>query len=172
MKIDENTVKNIIALLFLVLLFIFSFTWIVFDFQKSLSSIKDSWAIVASVFGGFATLTAAYIAYSLYDDWKKPHNLNIESEHKKEVLRVIRKIIPLEYKYDRLISNHFIYHDQPDRTIPINITNEDLNELTSYINELLGLLEELFFITQDKNITDLKNHYYHYAQLYTYILSR
>lgn len=172
MKIDESTLKNIMALMFLALLFIFAFTWIVFDFQKSSSSIKDSLTIVASVFGGFSTLIAAYIAYSLYDDWKKPHNLNIESEHKKEVLRVIRKITPLEYKYDRLISNHFIYHDQSDRTTPIDITNDDLSELTSYINELLGLLDELFFITHDKNITDLKNHYYNYAQLYPYILSR
>jgi hypothetical protein len=172
MKIDENSLKNIISLLFMALLFIFAFTWIVFDFQESASSIKDSWAIVASVFGGFSTLTAAYVAYSLYDDWKKPHNLNIENEHKQEILKIIRKITPLEYKYDRLVSNYYHYHNQPDRIMPIDIKNKDLDELTSYINELLGLLEELFFITQDKKITDLKNHYYHYAQLYNYILSR
>lgn len=172
MKLEKNLISNVMALSFLSLLFIFSFTWVVFDFNESSNAIKDSWSIVGSVFGGISTLAAAYIAYSLYDDWRKPHNLSIETEHKKEILKVIRKILPLEYQYNRLISDHFIYHDQPNRTMPINITNNNLSELSSYINELLSLLDELFFITQDKNITNLKNHYYNYAQLYTYILAR
>lgn len=172
MKLEKKLISNVMALSFLSLLFIFSFTWIVFDFNDSSNAIKDSWSIVGSVFGGISTLAASYIAYSLYDDWRKPYNISIETEYKKEILKTIRKILPLEYRYNRLISDHFNYHDQPDRTMPITITNDNLSELTSYINELLSLLDELFFITKDKNITNLKNHYYNYAQLYTYILAR
>ncbi|MGQ1614651.1 hypothetical protein ACT41Q_13355 [Acinetobacter baumannii] len=171
MKIN-NLIGNIIAITFISLLFVFALTWIIFDFNDSSSALKDTWSIVSSIFGGITTLAAAYIAYSVYDDWVKPHNLNIETEHKKEILKVMRKIIPIENKYYQLISNHFIYHDRPDWTMPIELNQNELKELTNNINELLGLLDELYFITKDNNIENLKLHYLNYAQLYHYILSR
>ena len=171
MKIN-NLIGNIAAISFVSLLFVFALTWIIFDFNGSSSSLKDTWSIVGSIFGGITTLAAAYIAYYLYDDWRKPHNLSIETEHKKEILKIIRKIIPIEHKYDRLISNHFIYRDQPDRTIPIELNQHELNEFVNNINELLGLLNELYFITKDENINNFTSKYFNYAQLYHFILSR
>jgi len=168
----KNIVSNTLACCFLLLLFLLAFTWILFDFNGSSESLKDSLSIVSSTFGGITTLAAAYIAYGLYDDWRTPHNFNIETEHRKEILKVIRKILPLEYKYNRLISNHFTYPENPEMTMPINISRDDLSELAGYINELLGLLDELFFITKNERITKIKDQYYNYAQLYTYILER
>lgn len=150
----------------------FAFTWIIFDFNGSSSSLKDTWSIIGSIFGGVTTLIAAYIAYSLYDDWRQPHNLTIETEHKKEILKFIRKIKPIENKYYQLISNHFIYHDQPIRTIPIKLDRNELDTFFNNINELLGLLDELYFITEDKNIKNLTSYYLNYAQLYTLILGK
>ncbi|QDJ92665.1 hypothetical protein [Acinetobacter haemolyticus] len=167
-----NLIGNIIAISFLSLLFVFALTWIIFHFNDSSSALKDTWSIIGSIFGGVTTLAAAYIAYILYEDWRKPHNLTIETEHKKEILRVIRKIIPLEDKYYRLISNHFLYQSQPERTMPIELNQNELTELINNINELLGLLDELFFITNDKNLENLKSHYLNYAQLYYYILKK
>jgi hypothetical protein len=166
----KNIVSNTLTGCFLLLLFFLEFTWIIFDFNGSSESLKDSWSIVSSIFSGITTLAAAYIAYGLYDDWRTPHNVSIETEHKKEILKVIRKILPLEYQYNRLISNHFVYHDNPEMTIPIDLKDEEITELASSINELLGLLEELYFITKDQKINNLKDYYYNYAQLYTYIL--
>lgn len=171
MNIKESVLTSI-SICFIVLFFLLGFTWIAFDFQNSSSSLKDTWTIVSSLFSGIATLSAAYIAYNLYIDWRKPHNFTIETDHKKEILKVIRKIIPLENQFYRLLSNHFIYPDQPYRTIPINVQEEELKELTTYVNELLGLLDELFFITKDENITNLLNWYMNYAQLYVYILKK
>ncbi|MGQ1242854.1 hypothetical protein ACT4VI_05255 [Acinetobacter baumannii] len=168
----NNLVENIAAISFVSLLFVFALTWIIFDFNGSSSSLKDSLSIVGSVFGGITTLAAAYVAYYLYDDWKNPHNLSIETEHKKEILKVIRKIIPIENKYYSLISNHFIYSDNPEWTMPIELNQNELSEFNNNINELLGLLDELYFITNDKNIDNLKLHYLNYAQLYNFILSR
>lgn len=173
----ENTeikklISNILAISFISLIFIFVLTWIIFDFEKSPNSLKDTWAIVSSIFGGVSTLVAAYIACYLYVDWRNPHNSNIETEHKKEILKIARKIAPLEQKYNNLISNHFIYHDQPNRTIPIEINQEELKEFISNINELLSLMEELVFISGDQKIKFLNNHYLHYAQLYPYILNK
>lgn len=171
MKIN-NLIENIIAISFVSLLFVFALTWIIFDFNNSPSALKDTWSVVGSIFGGVTTLAAAYIAYSLYDDWVKPHNLSIETEHKKEILKIIRKIIPLEQKYNRLISNHLLYPNQPDRTIPIELNQTELTEFINNINELLGLLNELYFITKDKNITNITNQFFNYAQLYGFILSK
>lgn len=168
----KNIVSNTLAICFLLLLFLLTFTWIIFDFNGSSESLKESWSVVSSLFGGITTLAAAYIAYGLYDDWRTPHNFNIETEHKKEILKVIRKILPLEYKYNRLISNHFVYPNNPEMTMPIDISKDDLTELTGYLNELLGLLDELFFITKNERVIQIKDQYYNYAQLYTYILGR
>ncbi|WP_151789815.1 hypothetical protein [Acinetobacter nosocomialis] len=168
----KDLIGNVVAVSFVSLLFIFALTWIIFDFNGSSSSLKDTWSIVGSVFGGITTLAAAYIAYSLYDDWVKPHNLNIETEHKKDILKIIRKISPLEHKYDGLISKYLLYPDQPDRTIPIEINESDLSEFINNVNELLGLLHELYFITKDEKISNITNQYFNYAQLYGFILSK
>lgn len=80
----NNLIGNIIAISFVSLIFVFALTWIIFDFNGSSSALKDTWSIVGSIFGGVTTLAAAYVAYSLYDDWIKPHNLSIETEHKKK----------------------------------------------------------------------------------------
>ncbi|EEY78880.1 hypothetical protein HMPREF0012_01749 [Acinetobacter calcoaceticus RUH2202] len=168
----KDLIGNVVAVSFVSLLFIFALTWIIFDFNGSSSSLKDTWSIVGSVFGGITTLAAAYIAYYLYDDWSKPHNLSIETEHKKDILKIIRKILPLEHKYDGLISKYLLYPDQPDRTIPIEINESELNEFINNINELLGLLNELYFITKDENIKNLTSKYFSYAQLYHFILSK
>jgi len=168
----KDSIAKTLAITFIITLFLFAFTWIIFNFQNSSDALKDTWGIVSSLFGGISTLIAAYIAYTLYVDWRTPHDLNIETEYKKEILRVIRKLSPLEFTYDRLVSNHFLYKSNPEFTIPININNEELEKLGDYINELLGLLDELYIITRDNNIELLKKQYFHYAQLYSFILVR
>ncbi|MCA4360954.1 hypothetical protein LDX78_18010, partial [Acinetobacter baumannii] len=40
------------------------------------------------------------------------------------------------------------------------------------VNELLGLLHELYFITKDEKISNITNQYFNYAQLYGFILSK
>lgn len=170
MKEIKGIVANTIAIAFIGLLFLFVLTWIIFDFQDSSTSLKDTWTIVSSLFGGITTLIAAYIAALLYSDWKDPHNSTIETQHKKEILSVIRALAPMEEKYYRIISNHFIYHDQPNRNIPINLVKSDTDTFFSHVNNLLSLLEELYFISKDESIKNIREHYFNYAQLYSGIL--
>ncbi|AKQ30323.1 hypothetical protein [Acinetobacter baumannii] len=169
MKI-KNLIENVIAISFVSLLFVFALTWVIFNFNDSSSALKDTWSIVGSIFGGITTLAAAYIAYYLYDDWRKPHNINIETDYKKEILKVIRKIIPMENKYHSLISNYHLYPDNPERNLPIQINTNELQEFIHNVNELIGLLDELYYITKDENINNIKSHYLKYAQLYHHIL--
>lgn len=88
MDIKSKILKSL-ALCFIGLLFTFAFTWIVFDFQKSSDGLKDTWAIVASIFSGFCTLVAAYIASLLFNDWRVQHNKNIDVTLIKKALRII-----------------------------------------------------------------------------------
>lgn len=79
MKLN-NLISNIAAITFISLLFIFALTWIIFDFNDSSSALKDTWSIIGSVFGGFATLVAAYIASQLFNDWKEQHNKQVKND--------------------------------------------------------------------------------------------
>lgn len=76
----KDIFHRIVAITFLVLLFIIAFTWIIFDFQSSSSSLKDSLGITSSLFGGITTIVAAYVAIVIYDGWKIEYNKNIEKE--------------------------------------------------------------------------------------------
>ncbi|WP_180007734.1 hypothetical protein [Acinetobacter sp. YH16057] len=75
----KDSITKTITIIFISMLFLFAFTWIIFDFQGSSNSLKDTWAIVSSLFGGIATLAAAYIASLLFNDWKDEYNHRLES---------------------------------------------------------------------------------------------
>lgn len=81
----ERIVANTIAITCIALLFLFAFTWIVFDFQGSSNSLRDTWGIVSSLFGGIATLVAAYIASLLFNDWRETQTAQNRAEHAKAV---------------------------------------------------------------------------------------
>lgn len=80
MKIKDK-ILNCFAIAFISLLFLFAFTWIIFDFQSSANSLKDTWTIVSSLFGGIATLTAAYIASLLFNDWRVEKQFELNKEY-------------------------------------------------------------------------------------------
>ena len=85
MKI-KSSICRIFILSFVSLLFLFSFLWIIFDFNKSPNSLKDTWTILSSLFGGYATLIAAYVATQLFNDWRDSHNANIKNNLIEKVL--------------------------------------------------------------------------------------
>lgn len=62
--------------------------------SKTLGLLKDSLSTASSFFGGITTLTAAYIASRLFNDWKIQHNKNLEKEAIFKTLSIIE-------------SNHF-----------------------------------------------------------------
>ncbi|TNL58431.1 hypothetical protein [Acinetobacter bereziniae] len=97
MKTD-NLIQNIVAFAILVTLFLIGFTWIIFDFSKSPTSLKDSLTIVSTLFGGVATLTAAYIASKLFNDWTEQE----EYYQKKEC---INKVIEISETFNKIINS-------------------------------------------------------------------
>lgn len=85
MKIN-SLVHNTIAVCLCLLFFIVAFIWIAFHFNDSTSAFKDSLDIGASFFSAIATLAAAYIASTLFNDWREQHNKNIEAQFSKEIM--------------------------------------------------------------------------------------
>ena len=81
----KSKISTSLALCFIGLLFTFAFTWIIFDFENSPNSLKETWTIISGLFSGFATLIAAYIASLLFNDWKVQHNKQILAFEAKKI---------------------------------------------------------------------------------------
>ena len=70
MKETQRTIANALAITVVATLFFFALTFILFDFFKTGTSLKDTWETLGSFFGGITTLVAAYVAAKLFNDWK------------------------------------------------------------------------------------------------------
>lgn len=155
----KSKVSKSIAICFIGLLFTFAFTWIIFDFQKSSNSLKDTWTIITSLFSGITTLLAAYIATLLFNDWKEQHNKQILAfEAKKlhldlsEFMKVIAEFettkLNIDFNYVNLSNIHKQFHNlygaHSNITIPLldfmdlskqNIINELISDTTNQLNQ-------------------------------------
>ncbi|WP_336930326.1 hypothetical protein [Acinetobacter tandoii] len=167
----KNKVSNTFAICFLLLLFLLTFTWIIFDFNGSTESLKDSWSIVSSLFGGITTLAAAYVATLLYTDWKDPHNSNIEAQHKKQILDIVRSLEQSEEKYHWLIKAYLDGDKIAQSSIDLYLPESELQIFIQNVNNLLSLLDELYLMTKDNSIKNIKEHYFNYSKHYTAIFS-
>lgn len=94
----KDSVSNVLSISFVALLFLLAFTWIVFDFNNSSSSLKDTLSIVSSFFGGITTLIAAYIASLLFNDWKEAQRFDIAKN-------VLIELIKLKSHIDKNYQN-------------------------------------------------------------------
>ena len=71
--------------IFTLLVFGGSYYFVLSDANPSTQPLKDALSITASFFGGLATLTAAYIASRLFNDWKEqkkyevPYSLTLDA---------------------------------------------------------------------------------------------
>lgn len=150
--------------------FIFAICGILYFYWGNSTVVNDSLSTAASFFGGFATLGAAIVAAYLYTDWKEPHNSNIEAQHKKEILGVLRNFEQIEEKYNRLV-NDYIKGELPTiGSLSFYFEKVELDLFYSNANNLLSLLDELFYMTHDNNIRNMKKHFFEYAQYYSPVL--
>lgn len=71
----ETTIAiNAIATLAVATSVVMGATFILFYYLDYATGIKDAWSTIAGFFGGFATLTAAYIASKFFNDWRVQEN--------------------------------------------------------------------------------------------------
>ena len=125
---------NIIASLFVVMIFLIALTFILFHYQSSPTALKDSWSTVGSFFGGIATLTAAYVASLLFNDWR------FEKDHETKSIYLNNAIQKLSEIHSSLIESR----SNANNLLKINnclILNTDyLNQMSINHKKTLTLL--------------------------------
>lgn len=135
------------------------------------NDIKDYATVYISLLSFLGTIYAASLVIYAYDGWKEQHNTQLETDYKKDILRVTRKIAPLENKYSTILSSYQLYQGDETKTLPISIKIEEVYKLVELSNELICMLQELYLISSDIRFKRLKDHYFQYAQDYPTLLS-
>ncbi|WP_151833670.1 hypothetical protein [Acinetobacter ursingii] len=131
MKI-KNLINNILAISFVALLFLFAFTWIVFDFNNSSSSLKDTWSIVSSLFGGFAALVAAFVAVYLFNDWREQKDYEIKKEYIEKFAIYVFDV----YQSISSLSNQIQYiHDNYRKNTTYTVMRLDKIDFTKIVEK-------------------------------------
>ena len=117
----RNIILNTFATIFIITLFLFAFTWIIFNFQGSSSSLKDTWSIVSSLFGGITTLATAYIASLLFNDWRKIEKFKaIQILHNEAILA----LLICSKELNRITGQLQIIKMEKDRAPNTNLSQE------------------------------------------------
>ena len=124
MEIKEK-ILNCFAIAFVSTLFIFAFTWIIFDFQNSDNTLKDTWGIVSSLFGGITTLIAAYIASLLFNDWRVQKTYELEKEYIEKLSVCLFEIYQSIFSQSSQISFMYNCHNKHNQYTILKLDNVD-----------------------------------------------
>lgn len=150
---------------FSLLVFGASYYFVLIDPDSSNYPLKEALSITASFFGGFATLTAAYIASKLFNDWKHEYNKNTENEYLKSALNHIREIQVIE-KQCRIAL------ELSDFSLKYEILKSlDNITLDKNNNKLVLLLNEYCQLFKDDEFKKTIEDYDKFGLQYTVILS-
>lgn len=145
MKI-KDIIQTIIFVCCLIMIPIFGISYHLFDqtILKSHEVLEKSFTVTTSIFGGAATLAAAYIASKLFNKWQDQHNKQVEAD-------LCISICDFAY-----ISNFKLLQNLT--IIEINVIN--VQNTQSATVELIKVLENLQAI-RDEIITilDPKTHF-------------
>lgn len=168
---------------FTILVFGASYYFMFLDADPTDQPLKDSLAITASFFGGFATLTAAYIASKLFNDWRDEKEYELAKESSLSLLKATLNINSTlesflaityeftEFKEDAEFNEYCKWCDDFSRDFMGNLiklkTENNLHHglILDYKNdEKLFLQENLFLMMQvfnqisDNVCTTVDNH--------------
>lgn len=78
---------NICAIFIIFFVFCLGFTWIGYRLEETPYPLKESVTSTASLLTILATLTAAYVASKLFNDWRAQHNKSVRNEFSLEAYR-------------------------------------------------------------------------------------
>jgi hypothetical protein len=140
-------------------------------FTNEFKEFQDYATLYIALLAFGATMFAGLAVFLVFNDWKEQHNTSIETEYKKEILKIARKIRPIENKYQRMFTDYHLYKGNPEFSLPIKIDMDDASALVDNANELLGLLNELYLASNDIKYKDFREKYFKHANLYPKILA-
>lgn len=156
----ETTIAiNTIATLAVATFVVMGATFILFYYLDSATGIKDAWSTIAGFFGGFATLTAAYIASRLFNDWKEQHNLQIIALEAKNAFHLFHKQADQIFEFISTIEDIEKNESEvklSERSIAIDFQNTIL-EAYNIDKVTMG---SFWYLTKGRKIYDLSIEYY------------
>lgn len=118
--------------------------------------LDKSFSVLIGVFGGAATLTAAYIASLLFNDWKEQHNKSILSHEAKIIFRKISESYLLLATYnkslDRMLGTSvaFSINDIHNSMEPLVLYNQEITVDLKYFEDLSSV-SKLYNMIKDHN---------------------
>ncbi|CAA0182675.1 hypothetical protein RG384_002212 [Acinetobacter baumannii] len=104
-------IKDLIQTVFLIcsvvsiILFGFIYYLMVGESNASIAQIKDSLTLTASFFGGIATLATAYVAASLFNDWRHQASFELKKEHVNEICYLLALSYDELHKVKEILIN-------------------------------------------------------------------
>lgn len=169
----SNAVQTALLIVgfFTLLVFGGSYYFVLSDIDASKQPLRDSLSITASFFGGFATLTAAYIASKLFNDWRDQFKLELKSKYCKEILDSI-------FRLDQLSQSSYFFFQfikvktdfQQSLADKMSSDSHDMTEPLKNIQSLMSKIGEGIF-TKDE-VADFSNYFgkiSHYQNLITIV---
>ena len=145
----KDKIQTVIFLCFLIIFPIFALAFCFYSqANHGFSEVLDkSFSVSIGVFGGAATLTAAYIASLLFNDWKLTHNKNIDSQL---CIKAFDYIQNTEIELVKIRHFMLYYLNNNSKLNLSNELNKNLDSLTSIANITPIILSNLgFFIEKD-----------------------
>ncbi|UOH16900.1 hypothetical protein [Acinetobacter sp. NyZ410] len=139
----KDSVQTAILVVGMFSLFVFgaSYYFVLIDPDSSNYPLKEALSITASFFGGFATLTAAFIASKLFNDWKDQHNKQIINNFGLQVYENFTE-------FEKKLSIHQQYLQQLDEIIenydyPVNKITLQTDNNMQYLNNIINSIGEI-----------------------------
>lgn len=154
MKVKEIIV-NILSIIFTVMLFVMAFTFIIFHYSDSTTALKDAWSTLGSFFGGIATLTTAYVASLLFNDWRDQHRAAYTTSIADNIGNIVSEI------FQKLSELDFIIFKSENiaGSLPVSfIEPKKKEEIFKNIPYIDSLCSEILFkvVNLEKEITQLQ----------------
>ena len=155
MKETQKTIANALAVTVIATLFFFALTFILFDFFKAGTSLKDAWETLGSFFGGITTLVAAYIAAQLFNDWRVVKQYEIKLDYVLTIKKQTKELISFINSNRRKFVKYKFKIKSPNLTMQdfnvlLNEIHEIENEVVLRLNLISVEVNELYFLTTQK----------------------
>ncbi|MGX5699594.1 hypothetical protein ACWKWF_08320 [Acinetobacter kookii] len=161
MRENQETIINALAITIIATLFFFALTFILFNFFKIETSLKDAWATLGSFFGGITTLVAAYVASRLFNDWRDQEKFNSEKTYFDLILPHVHQLVLDLYTLLRLNQemHMLIQHGNSPSEMIENKTNDIIGLINANSKNTYALAIKVnndFFLKKENMHQDLQ----------------
>lgn len=182
MRENKEKIINALVITVIATLFFFALTFILFNFLKIETSLKEAWETLGSFFGGITTLVAAYVASRLFNDWKEQERITFIRDIAHDTANLMTQLILSMQQYPRdgiteikvlhsKITTNLSFLNLQIKDDEINKVNENFGVfMADFYSILIHAIDDVLTPEQTKkeineNITSFKVEYAYIANL-------